>query len=110
MIIIIFVAKVMTMMMVERGNTAAASSQLLKFHILKMFNDLIDSGSDDTDRSDDIVLTMMMLERGNTAAGSAQLLKLPARRQFSSFALLSAPSGGDDHGQDEDKGSPPFRI
>ena len=54
--------------------------------------------------------TMMMLERGNTAAGSAQLLKLPARRQFSSFALLSAPSGGDDQGKDEDKGSPPFRI
>ena len=53
---------------------------------------------------------MMMLELGNTAAGSAQLLKLPARRQFSSFALLSAPSGGDDQGKDEDKGSPPFRI
>ena len=57
-----------------------------------------------------MVMTMMMLERGNTAAGSAQLLKLPARRQFSSFALLSAPSGGDDQGKDEDKGSPPFRI
>ena len=57
-----------------------------------------------------MIMTMMMLERGNTAAGSAQLLKLPARRQFSSFALLSAPTGGDDHGKDEDKGSPPFRI
>ena len=57
-----------------------------------------------------VTIMMMMLELGNTAAGSAQLLKLPARRQFSSFALLSAPSGGDDHGKDEDKGSPPFRI
>ena len=57
-----------------------------------------------------IMMTMMMLERGNTAAGSAQLLKLPARRQFSSFALLSALRGGDDHGKGEDDGSPPFRI
>ena len=95
--------------MLERGNTAATSTQLLKFHILQVFNDLIESGSGDNDQTDHIVV-MMMLEWGNTAAGSAQLLKLPARRQFSSFALLSAPSGGDDHGKDEDKGSPPFRI
>ena len=57
-----------------------------------------------------VMIMMMMVELGNTAAGSAQLLKLPARRQFSSFALLSAPSGGDDHGKGKDKGSPPFRI
>ena len=80
-----------------------------------MFSDLDYSGFGDNDKTDHIVvmmimMLMMMLEQGNTAAGSAQLLKLPARRQFSSFALLSAPSGGDDHGKDEDKGSPPFRI
>ena len=57
-----------------------------------------------------VTIMMMMLELGNTAAGSAQLLKLPARRQFSSFALLSALRGGDDHGKGEDDGSPPFRI